>query len=121
MPLLRPVVKFARMVTLPLFKDVERLTDYSILDLFWVDVIMKNPLDAEVSLSNVTVVVQEKSPSEGTIISDFVEVEVIKEVTLGPKATTSVSRMPTFVVAILISCNMLFRYPYPFGPRVLRH
>ena len=88
--------------------------------MFWVDLIMKNPLDAEVSLSNVTVVVQEKSPSEGTSLSDFVEVETFKEVTLGPKATTSVSRV-WFAAPTMISWDTLYRYPYHFGVRVHQH
>jgi hypothetical protein len=90
-------------------------------DLFWVDLIMKNPLDAEVSLSNVTVVVQEKSPSEGSTVSDFVEVETIKEVTLGPKATASVSRMPADVMRYQTDGTYLHRYPYPFGLPVHQH
>lgn len=86
--------------TLSFYKDDMNYTDHAIVDLFWVDLIMKNPLDAEVSLSNVTVVVQEKSPLEGSTVRDFVEVETIKEVTLGPKATTSVSRMSAYISEI---------------------
>lgn len=52
---------------------------------------MQNPLDAEITLSNVTVVVQENSGSESSPIDEFVEVEVITEVSIGPKASCSVS------------------------------
>ena len=47
---------------------------------------MENPLDAEINVSNVTLVVKENL----ALADDFVEVEVIKEVTLGPRASTSV-------------------------------
>ncbi|KAF8167761.1 ER-golgi trafficking TRAPP I complex 85 kDa subunit-domain-containing protein [Crassisporium funariophilum] len=58
-------------------------------DLFWVDLVLRNPLDAEVNLSNLTLAVQELlASSEGP--EDFIEVEVIKEVTLGPKETLTV-------------------------------
>ncbi|KDR85341.1 hypothetical protein GALMADRAFT_234163 [Galerina marginata CBS 339.88] len=59
-------------------------------ELFWVDLIMQNPLDAEISLSNVTLMVQGPDSSNSSPVEDFIEVEVIKEVTLGPKELISV-------------------------------
>ncbi|KAF8973873.1 ER-golgi trafficking TRAPP I complex 85 kDa subunit-domain-containing protein [Flammula alnicola] len=58
--------------------------------LFWIDLIMQNPLDAEINLSNVTLIVQETQLSGSDSIDDFVEIEVIKEVTLAPKASSLV-------------------------------
>jgi len=55
----------------------------SILELFWVDVTFQNPLDAEVSLSDITLVVDGPSPEE-------VEIEVVKELLLAPKQTVQV-------------------------------
>lgn len=52
------------------------------------DLVLQNPLDTEVNLSNLTVIVQ-TSHTDST--EDFVEVEIIKEVTLGAKETSSVS------------------------------
>lgn len=68
------------------------------LELFWMDLCMQNPLDAEVNLTNVTLVITESgstaSESPDDIeVDDYVEVEVIKNVILGPKASTSVSCM----------------------------
>lgn len=57
---------------------------------------MHNPLEAEMNLSNVTLVVEAKAGA-----SEQVEVEIIKEVTLGAKETISVS-------SILIICLGLF-------------
>lgn len=58
------------------------------LEMFWVDLVLQNPLDTEVNLSNLTVIVQ-TSHTDST--EDSVEVEIIKEVTLGAKETSSVS------------------------------
>jgi hypothetical protein len=66
-----------------------RRSDFFLPELFWMDLIMENPLDAEINVSNVTLVVNENLASAG----DFLEVEVIKDVTLGPHASTSV-RVP---------------------------
>lgn len=52
------------------------------------DLVLQNPLDTEVNLSNLTVIVQ---TSDTDSIEDSVEVEIIKEVTLGAKETSSVS------------------------------
>lgn len=52
---------------------------------------MQNPLDAEINLTNVTLVVTATDPSTSALPDDFVEVEIIKEITLGPKASISVS------------------------------
>ncbi|KAF9475629.1 hypothetical protein BDN70DRAFT_883515 [Pholiota conissans] len=59
-------------------------------ELFWVDLIMKNPLDAEVRLSNVTLVVTVVGDSSTYSFDDDAQVEVIKEVILGPKASVLV-------------------------------
>lgn len=59
-----------------------------LLELFWVDLVLQNPLDTEVNLTNLTVIVQ-TSHTDST--EDCVEVETIKEVTLGAKETSSVS------------------------------
>ena len=63
--------------------------DLFLPELFWMDLIIENPLDAEINVSNVTLVVNENLASA----DDFIEVEVVKEVTLGPHASTSV-RVP---------------------------
>ncbi|KJA29295.1 hypothetical protein HYPSUDRAFT_176107 [Hypholoma sublateritium FD-334 SS-4] len=59
-------------------------------ELFWMDLAMLNPLDAEINLTNVTLVITATDPSTSALPDDFVEVETIKEITLGPKASISV-------------------------------
>lgn len=54
---------------------------------FWVDLILENPLDAEVFLSDLTLGVQ---GSSSEISVDDVEIEVVKEVILTPKQTIKV-------------------------------
>ncbi|KAI1793952.1 ER-golgi trafficking TRAPP I complex 85 kDa subunit-domain-containing protein [Ganoderma leucocontextum] len=59
-------------------------------EMFWVDLVLRNPLDVEVSLSALTVTVRE-SPSKGEdTAQDFVQVEVVDDVTLGPKDTRTI-------------------------------
>ncbi|PPQ62964.1 hypothetical protein CVT24_006070 [Panaeolus cyanescens] len=53
-------------------------------ELFWVDLALYNPLDAEITLSNLTVVVQQGKKGDYTP-ADFVEVEVLKELVLPPR------------------------------------
>jgi hypothetical protein len=53
---------------------------------FWVDLILHNPLDAEVNLSNLTIVVED---ANGEQVKD-VEVEVVDAIVLGSKETQTV-------------------------------
>ena len=54
------------------------------------DLVLKNPLDVEVTLSGLTVSVREKSAEDATETPDFVEVEVVDDVVLGPRDTRTV-------------------------------
>ena len=54
---------------------------------------MRNPLDVEVSLSGLSVVAQEQNASEDSPHPDFVEVEVIDGVSLGPREFRTVRRL----------------------------
>jgi hypothetical protein len=80
--------KLARTVGDLLFSPNSALIDCILPELFWVDLVLQNPLDTEVNLSNLTLIVQ-TSHTDSTY--DSVEVEIIKEVTLGAKETSSVS------------------------------
>ncbi|TBU62053.1 ER-golgi trafficking TRAPP I complex 85 kDa subunit-domain-containing protein [Dichomitus squalens] len=57
---------------------------------FWVDLVLRNPLDVEVSLSALTVTVREASSLDEDTTRDFVQVEVIEDVSLGPKDTRTI-------------------------------
>ncbi|KAH9897998.1 ER-golgi trafficking TRAPP I complex 85 kDa subunit-domain-containing protein [Cubamyces lactineus] len=57
---------------------------------FWVDLVLKNPLDVEVTLSGLTVSVREKSAEDAKETPDFVEVEVVDDVVLGPRDTRTI-------------------------------
>lgn len=71
-------------------------TNLLLPELFWIDLKMQNPLDAEINLSNVTLVVNENL-SNPSSADDFIEVEVIKEVTISPQSSISV-RVPPIKV-----------------------
>lgn len=68
-------------------------TDLLLPELFWMDLIIRNPLDAEINLSNVTLLVKE-NVSNPASTDDFIEVEVVKEVTIGPQSSILVRAPP---------------------------
>jgi len=57
---------------------------------FWVDLVLRNPLDTEVNLSNLTIVVEEPNGTYTGPIDAFVEVESIDDVVLGARETRTV-------------------------------
>ncbi|KAJ7706314.1 ER-golgi trafficking TRAPP I complex 85 kDa subunit-domain-containing protein [Mycena rosella] len=57
---------------------------------FYVDLVLRNPLDAEVNLSNVTVVVQDSHSETASTSQSFLEVEVVEDVTLGPRESRTI-------------------------------
>ncbi|KAJ7492750.1 ER-golgi trafficking TRAPP I complex 85 kDa subunit-domain-containing protein [Mycena latifolia] len=57
---------------------------------FYVDLVMRNPLDAEVNLSNLTVVVQDSHSENGSTSQSFLDVEVVQDVILGPRQSRTV-------------------------------
>ncbi|KZP10535.1 hypothetical protein FIBSPDRAFT_1051266 [Athelia psychrophila] len=56
---------------------------------FWIDLVLRNPLDTEVNLSNLTVTVQEAASTSNSALSQ-VEVEIIDDVVLGAKETRTI-------------------------------
>jgi hypothetical protein len=58
---------------------------------FWIDLVFKNPLDADINLSNLTVVVEEMLSSRSVPAESVVE--VIDDVVLGPKETRTVGQL----------------------------
>jgi trafficking protein particle complex subunit 8 len=54
---------------------------------FWVDVVLENPLDTEVNLSEVTVFVEELHSNEWISVKDSTQSEIIEDIILGPKET----------------------------------
>ncbi|KAF5384925.1 hypothetical protein D9615_001402 [Tricholomella constricta] len=57
---------------------------------FWVDLVLRNPLDTEVNLSNLTVTVQEFEATDPSSSTAFVEVETIGDLVLGPEESRTV-------------------------------
>ena len=60
------------------------------IETFWIDLVLFNPLEAEVNLANLTIVVQEA----GSLDSSFpvyVELETVHEITLAGKEILTVS------------------------------
>jgi trafficking protein particle complex subunit 8 len=57
---------------------------------FWVDLVLRNPLDSEVNLSNLTVVVEVSQAAYADPPDTFVELEIISDVILGARETRTV-------------------------------
>ncbi|KAM5531871.1 hypothetical protein V8D89_014425 [Ganoderma adspersum] len=57
---------------------------------FWVDLVLKNPLDVEVSLSGLTITLRESSSTSEDTTREFVQAEVVDDVVLGPKDTRTI-------------------------------
>jgi hypothetical protein len=66
--------------------------EFWITEPFWIDLVLRNPLDAEVNLANMTVVLQQSSVQECSSADGFVEVEVVDNVVLAPKESQTVCR-----------------------------
>ena len=58
-------------------------------EIFWVDLVVKNPLDVEVALSALTIRVRDGTSPDA--VPDFVEVERIDDVILGARDTRTVT------------------------------
>jgi len=76
---------------------------YSPLETIWADFVLKNPLQVEVELTDLTVVVKEAGktqtdePQEG-----LVEVEEIDRISLAPGEQRTVSTFPGYISLVLI-------------------
>jgi len=58
---------------------------------FWIDLVVRNPLDAELSLANLTLVVRHVDGSRPESESDpLVDVDIIEDVVLAPQETRTV-------------------------------
>ena len=57
--------------------------------------VLRNPLDTEVTLSQFTVVVEEANPSSPSTSKQHIEVETIEDITLGAKESRIVSLHPS--------------------------
>ncbi|KAJ7103664.1 ER-golgi trafficking TRAPP I complex 85 kDa subunit-domain-containing protein [Mycena belliarum] len=71
----------------------ENLTNTSkvtVNETFYVDLVLRNPLDAEVNLSNVTVVVQDSNSENASTSQSALDVEVIENVILGPRQSRTI-------------------------------
>jgi len=62
---------------------------------FWVDLVVHNPFNTEVHLSNLTLVVT-GLPTSSEWDSDFVDVEILDEIVLDPKETRTVNIVDLF-------------------------
>ncbi|KAJ6604519.1 ER-golgi trafficking TRAPP I complex 85 kDa subunit-domain-containing protein [Mycena vulgaris] len=71
-------------------KSLTKTGKAAVDETFYVDLVLRNPLNAEVNLSNVTVIVQDSHSENGSTSQSFLDVEVVEEVTLGPRESRTV-------------------------------
>ncbi|KAG6819496.1 hypothetical protein H0H93_011310 [Arthromyces matolae] len=90
--------------SLPCMQELLVSGKAAVNEVFWIDLVLRNPLDTEVNLANLTLIVQEANENTPTS-SPFVEVGVIKEIVLSGKETRTVpisvrsSRAASLVIA----------------------
>lgn len=63
----------------------------AITEPFCVDLVLRNPLDAEVNLANFTVVVRDSTSDDPSSSKGFLEVEVVDDIVLNPREIRTVS------------------------------
>jgi len=72
--------------------------------------VLRNPLDAELNLTEISLVVHEISGAELTSTNAFVEVEIIDEVILGPRESRTVGFLHFIrLVSLLTLTRSLYR------------
>lgn len=64
------------------------------IETFWVDVTLRNPMDVDVNLSNLTVVLRDKLAEDEDLGPDVVEVEVVDDLVLNAKEIRTVISTP---------------------------
>ncbi|KAJ6574977.1 ER-golgi trafficking TRAPP I complex 85 kDa subunit-domain-containing protein [Mycena capillaripes] len=57
---------------------------------FFVDLVLRNPLDAEVNLSNVTIVAEESRSDDASTSKSFLDVEIVEDIVLAPRESRTV-------------------------------
>ncbi|KAF9076140.1 ER-golgi trafficking TRAPP I complex 85 kDa subunit-domain-containing protein [Rhodocollybia butyracea] len=57
---------------------------------FWIDLALKNPLDVDVTLTDLTVTVQESNENDPSSSKSFLDVEIVKSVSIGPRETRTI-------------------------------
>ncbi|KIJ68594.1 hypothetical protein HYDPIDRAFT_125323 [Hydnomerulius pinastri MD-312] len=71
-------------------ETLEKSGKAAVGETFWVDVTLRNPLDTEVTLANLTLVLEAQN-QDSAWVAENVNVEVIEEVTLSAKESRSIS------------------------------
>jgi hypothetical protein len=95
------------------------LTDIPSPEVFWVDLVIRNPLDAEVNLSKLTVIMGEAPSHDAEPTKTFVEVDVIDDVVLGARETRTVGVHDKS--SILVFFNFTRRFQSQSNRRGLVH
>lgn len=79
-------------VCLEMYSLSNCLLNSTLAETFWVDLVVRNPLDAELNLVNLTLVVRDVNGSQPEDQSDpLVDVEVVEDVVLAPRESRIVS------------------------------
>ncbi|KAG7450664.1 uncharacterized protein BT62DRAFT_927934 [Guyanagaster necrorhizus] len=85
--------------------------DAAVDETFWIDLSLRNPLDTEVNLSEVTVVVEEVKKQESSSSKQFVDVQTVDDVVLGPKESKIVSvAIKAWQPASLVVTHATYRF-----------
>ncbi|KAJ7125714.1 ER-golgi trafficking TRAPP I complex 85 kDa subunit-domain-containing protein [Mycena crocata] len=85
-------------------------------EIFYVDLVLRNPLDAELSLSNLTIIVQASNSEDASPSESFLDVEIVEDVTFGPRELRTIpitlkSSRPTSLTITSAAYNFLSLLP----------
>ncbi|KII93831.1 hypothetical protein PLICRDRAFT_36073 [Plicaturopsis crispa FD-325 SS-3] len=97
-------------------ETLEKSGKAAVDETFWVDVVLRNPLDAEINLANLTLAVKERSSENFDSAREFVEVENLNEITLGAGETRTIpiaikSTRPASLTITAVSYEFLALLP----------
>jgi len=88
---------------------------------FWIDLAIRNPLDTEINLSNLTVTAQETTSTDLTSAMAHVDIEIIDDIILGAKETRTVSLQWYFPFEISAYITPDTHFDHIIVPWVLDH
>ncbi|KIK70846.1 hypothetical protein GYMLUDRAFT_235261 [Collybiopsis luxurians FD-317 M1] len=78
---------------------------------FWIDLVLKNPLDVDITLTSLTIEVQETDGHDPSSSKSDIEVEVVDNVTIGAK---EIRTIPISVRSTRLTTLMITRASYNF-------
>ncbi len=88
------------------------------IEAFWIDLVLRNPFNVEVTMTNLTALIKDTGCEDPQSSYDYIETEVVDELTLNSKETRTVSGA---VILRGIHLTSYLRYRYMSDAQSQRH